>query len=116
MNTGLPGQFINEQSKVVDYINESIKQCQEQALVGRKDCSFSLSLRLKYFFPFRKTQPRLVGLVFAQISQEFKEGRFDLSLQEEAHLASIVLYLQRGSYDKTKFRPAWLSQFRGASE
>jgi len=41
-------------------------------MLGKKESTFSLNLRLKYCFPFTKSQPSLTNLVYCQICQEFK--------------------------------------------
>jgi hypothetical protein len=53
-----------------------------------------------------------VAMVYYEISQEFKEGRFTLPMEEEVKLATIILYLQRGPFRKEHYTKHWLEQFR----
>jgi hypothetical protein len=105
------GYFVREDMKVVDYLANSLREVQEQLAFNKRCCTFQLRVRIKFFFPYRPSQPRLVNLLHMQIEEDFKELKFGLPEKTEIELTALSLYLQRGPYKKEKFRKEWLSAY-----
>lgn len=66
---------------MVDYVANSMKEVQEQLVHHKVRCNFQLSLKIKFFFSYQKSQSKLVNLIFMQIEEDFKEMRFGLPEQ-----------------------------------